>query len=258
MTLIDKLLATGGTTLLDVAPLVAVLVFYQLAILRRRLVNPRRVLLGLVYVIVGLTFFLVGLEEALFPLGKSMAGQLSEPAVHAPSPGAWRDFGLIYAFAATIGFALTLAEPALIAVALKAETVSGGAIPSFGLRVAVALGVAIGVTVGCLRIILGAPIPLVVLGAYAIIAFQTFTAPRLILSLAYDVGIVTTSTVTVPVVTALGLGLAASVPGRSPLLDGFGLIAFASLFPIMTVMAYAWLARYRGGGRAGGKRRGEP
>ena len=258
MALIESLLATGGTTLLDVTPLVAVLVFYQRVVLRRRLVNPRRVLLGLLYVVVGLTFFLVGLEEALFPLGKSMAGQLAEPAVLARAPGGWRDFGLIYAFAATIGFALTLAEPALIAVALKAETVSGGAIPSFGLRVAVALGVAIGVTVGCLRIILGVPIPLVVLAAYAVIAFQTFTAPKLILSLAYDVGIVTTSTVTVPVVTALGLGLAGRVPGRDPLVDGFGLIAFASLFPIMTVMAYAWLAQHWGAERRAGKRREEP
>lgn len=260
MRLIDRLLDTALATIWDILPLVAILLLFQLAVLRWRPANPRRVALGVVYVFLGLTLFIVGLEEALFPIGRTMARQLSAPEFLGldAAMGGWRDYAWTYAFAAAIGFATTVAEPALIAVALKASEISGGAIPSFGLRVAVALGVALGVCVGCLRIVTGTPLALYIVVGYVVVLLQTLTAPKLIVSLAFDSGGVTTSTVTVPVVTALGLGLAASVPGRNPLVDGFGLIAFASLFPIMTVMAYAWLAEHWGGRRRGGKRRGEP
>ena len=158
----------------------------------------------------------------------------------------------MYVFAAAVGFATTVAEPSLIAVALKAEEVSGGAVRSWGLRLAVAVGVAVGVSLGCFRIVTGTPLPWYIIAAYAVVIVQTFRSNKTIVPLAYDSGGVTTSTVTVPVVAALGLGLAASIPGRNPLIDGFGLIAFASVFPIMSVLAYAiaasWWNRRRGPG----------
>ena len=148
---------------------------------------------------------------------------------------------------AAIGFATTIAEPSLIAVAIKAREVSGSAISNWGLRIAVALGVAISLAVGTFRIVTGTPLYLFMIVGYVIVIVQTFFAPRLIVPLAYDSGGVTTSTVTVPLVTALGLGLASTVPGRSALLDGFGLIALASLFPMITVMAYAQIGAWRSG-----------
>jgi hypothetical protein len=231
----------------DVLPIVAVLLAFQLLVLRRPVPNPRRVALGLVYVLAGLTLFLDGLEEALFPLGRLMAEQLTAPsfigvvddAVH------WQDYAWVYAFGAAIGFATTIAEPALLAVAVKAEQVSGGTITSSGLRIAVALGVAIGIALGTFRIVTGTPLHWYIIAGYVVVVLQTTRAPREIVPLAYDSGGVTTSTVTVPLVAALGLGLAGTIPGRSQLIDGFGLIAFASLFPMMTVMGYAQLGEIR-------------
>ena len=238
-------------TALDVAPIVVVLVAFQAVVLRQRLANPRRLLAGALCVLVGLTLFLIGLEEALFPIGETMARQLTAP--DALGVGAlaatWRDYALVYAFAAAIGFATTMAEPSLIAVALKAEEVSGGSVAAFGLRVAVASGVALGVALGCLRIVTGTPLPWYIIAAYVVVIAQTHFARRDIVPLAYDSGGVTTSTVTVPVVAALGLGLAANVPGRSALIDGFGLIAFASVFPIMSVFGYAAGASWWSGRR---------
>ena len=245
--------ATLFSTVIDVAPIAAVLVFFQVAVLRRRLPNLRGIVSGFVFVLLGLALFLIGLEEALFPVGETMARQLTSPETIGADRVAdgvdWDDYWLVYAFAAAIGFATTVAEPSLIAVALKAEQVSGGAVRAWGLRIAVALGVALGVSLGCFRIVTGTPLPWYIIAAYVIVIVQTFRSSRTIVPLAYDSGGVTTSTVTVPVVAALGLGLAASVPGRSPLIDGFGLIAFASVFPIMTVLGYSmaasWLNRLR-------------
>lgn len=233
------------STLFDVAPILATLAVFQTLALRRRPPRPGRILAGFGLALIGLTLFMVGLEEALFPLGETMARQLTA----AETVGAerladgvhWHDYLIVYAFAAAIGFAATIAEPALIAVALEAHRVSGGAIHPWGLRVAVALGVGFGVALGCLRIVTGTPLPWYVIGAYAVALLQTWRARRSVVPLAYDSGGVTTSTVTVPVVAALGLGLAAAVPGRSPLVDGFGLIAFASVFPIIAVLGYASL-----------------
>ena len=253
------LAATAFSTALDVAPIVAILVVFQVAVLRRKPPNLRRIVAGFVLVLLGLTLFLIGLEEALFPIGETMARQLTAPQTIGEASLAdgvhWHDYLLVYAFAAAIGFATTVAEPSLIAVALKAEEVSGGAVGAWGLRIAVAIGVAAGVALGCLRIVTGTPLPWYIVAAYVVVIVQTFRSSRMIVPLAYDSGGVTTSTVTVPVVAALGLGLAASVPGRSPLIDGFGLIAFASVFPIMSVLGYSmaatWLSRRRGGERAG-------
>jgi hypothetical protein len=236
------------TTVLDVLPILLVLAFFQLAVLRRRIPNLRRVLIGSLYVVAGLALFLVGLEEALFPLGRTMAQQLTDPAFIGggdPTGIGWEDYLWVYVFAAAIGFSTTIAEPALIAVALKAGEVSGGTIGAWGLRIAVAIGVALSIAVGAFRIVSGTPLYLFMILGYLVVVVQTIFAPRMIVPLAYDSGGVTTSTVTVPLVTALGLGLATTVPGRSPLLDGFGLIALASLFPMATVMTYAQLSEYR-------------
>ena len=177
-----------------------------------------------------------------------MATQLSDPAFLNQGGNletlTWADYYWVYIFAAAIGFSTTVAEPSLIAVAIKAEEISGGKISAWGLRAAVAIGVAIGVSLGAYRIVSGTPLPIYIMIGYIIVIIQTFFAAKTIIPLAYDSGGVTTSTVTVPVVAALGLGLASTVPGRSPLLDGFGLIAFASVFPIMSVLAYALLAEW--------------
>ena len=236
-----------GTTL-DVLPIVAVLVFFQVAVLRQRLRNLRRIVGGFVCVLLGLALFLIGLEDALFPIGETMARQLTTPeaiGVAGPAQATWADYWLVYAFAAAIGFATTIAEPSLIAVALKAQEVSGNAINAWGLRLAVAVGAAVGVSLGCFRIVTGTPLPWYIVAVYVVVIVQTFRSGRTIVPLAYDSGGVTTSTVTVPVVAALGLGLAASVPGRNPLIDGFGMIAFAAVFPIISVLGYAMAVDWR-------------
>lgn len=232
-------------TIRDVLPIIVILGFFQVAVLRQPIPNLKNVLTGFLMVIAGLSLFLVGLEQALFPIGEMMAIQLTDPEFIAPGstqPLTWTDYGWVYLFAATIGFSTTIAEPALIAVSLKAHEVSGGALDPWGLRIAVAIGVAFAVALGAFRIITGAPLALFMVFGYLIVIIQTVFASKTIVPLAYDSGGVTTSTVTVPLVTALGLGLATTVPGRSPLLDGFGLIALASLFPMITVMGYAQLA----------------
>jgi len=230
----------------DVFPILLILLGFQFLVIRKKVPNFKKVVIGFVYVLLGLTLFLVGLEQALFPLGETMAIQLSDPdflgAQGKPELLQWYDYYWVYIFAAAIGFSTTVAEPSLIAVAIKAEEISGGSIRAWGLRAAVAIGVAIGVSLGAYRIVSGTPLPIYIMFGYIIVIIQTFFAAKTIVPLAYDSGGVTTSTVTVPVVAALGLGLASTVPGRSPLLDGFGLIAFASVFPIMSVLAYALIA----------------
>lgn len=234
-------LATSfGTTLRDVAPIVLVLVVFQVLVLRQKLPRLKQIITGFVLVVIGLSLFLVGLNDALFPLGETMAAQLTASNVATTEAEVrWMDYMVVYAFAAAIGFATTIAEPPLIAVALKAESASGGAINAWGLRLAVAVGVAVGVSLGCFRIVTGTPLQWYIIVCYIIVMIQTLFASRTIMPLAYDSGGVTTSTVTVPVVAALGLGLASNIPGRSALIDGFGLIAFASVFPIMSVLSYS-------------------
>ncbi len=262
--LLETIGQTTVATLRDVTPIVAILFGFQWLVLRRRPPNLKRIATGFVYVLLGLTLFLVGLEEALFPLGETMAQQLAAQAMigaeSGAAPGAapgtgldWRDYVWVYVFAAAIGFATTVAEPALIAVSLKAQEVSGGALDARGLRMAVAVGVAVGVALGAFRIVSGTPLQYYIIIGYLVVMIQTWKTAKAVVPLAYDSGGVTTSTVTVPVVTALGLGLASTIPGRSPLIDGFGLIAFASLVPIMSVMGYAMLTdwwRRRSGARS--------
>lgn len=244
-----RLVAALGSTVRDVVPIVMVIAFFQLVVLRRRVADPVRLLLGLAAVIAGLAIFFVGLDVGLFPLGRTMARQLSDPTFLAEGQGPleldWTAYWTTYLFAFCLGFSTTIAEPALISVAVKAGTVSAGSISPLGLRIAVALGAGTGVALGVVRICVGIPLPVFMIAGYVLIVVQTFMAPRAIVPLAYDSGGVTTSTVTVPMVAALGLGLAEQLPGRSPLTDGFGLIASTALFPMLTVMGYAQLAEWR-------------
>lgn len=236
-------------TIDDVLPIIGILLGAQVLVLRRTIPHLPQVLLGFVFVLIGLAFFVEGLDRALFPLGEAMAQQLTDPGFlgierSADATPDWREYYWVYLFAAAIGFATTIAEPSLIAVAIKANQVSAGSIGIWGLRIAVAIGVAVGISLGALRIVTGTPLQYYIITGYVFVVIQTLFAPKTIIALAYDSGGVTTSTVTVPLVAALGLGLSSSIPGRSPLLDGFGLIAFASLFPMMSVMAYAQLSKW--------------
>ncbi len=250
--MLHNLLQTFWATITDVLPIALIIIGFQAFVIRRPIANIGRVAFGFLYVLVGLAFFLQGLEMALFPIGKLMAQQLTAPefisgiekSSEALKEVDWSQYHWVYVFALAIGFSTTIAEPSLLAVALKANQVSGGVIGVWGLRIAVAVGVAVGIALGSYRIITGTPLHWYIIAGYAIVILQTLVAPRMIIPLAYDSGGVTTSTVTVPIVAALGLGLASNVPGRNPVFDGFGLIAFASLFPIISVMAYAQISAW--------------
>ncbi|MGD8440173.1 MAG: DUF1538 domain-containing protein [Holophagae bacterium] len=245
----------------DVLAVSALLIGFQYLVLRQPIPHFRRLVGGLVFVVVGLAFFLIGLELALFPVGELMARQLTSPefvfgTTAAPTSPPWWEYWWVYLFGAAIGFATTLAEPALIAVATKANQASRGTIRPWGLRLVVAVGVAVGIALGTFRIVTGGSLVLFIGVGYLIVVIQTAFSPKSIIPLAYDSGGVTTSTVTVPLVTALGLGLASTIPGRNPAIDGFGLIALASLFPMITVMSYAkaaalWARRPRNAARKG-------
>lgn len=250
MQIIQDLFTLLFETFFDFLPIVIIIFGFQFLVIRKRVKDLKKVLIGMLYVLIGITFFLLGLEQALFPIGRSMAEQLTNPeflqSVRITAGELqWQDYYWVYIFAFAIGAGSTIAEPALIAVAMKANEVSGGAIGVWGLRIAVAIGMAFGLALGSYRIVIGAPMHYFIITGYVIVVIQTFFSPKLIVPLAYDSGGVTTSTVTVPLVAALGLGLAETVPGRSPLIDGFGLIAFACLFPIISVMAYAQLSAYK-------------
>ncbi|MFZ1694208.1 MAG: DUF1538 domain-containing protein [Flavobacteriales bacterium] len=230
------------STLGDVAPIAVLIVFFQMVVLRQPIPKLKRVLIGSMYVVVGLSFFLIGLEKALFPLGNLMAAQLADPAfvgVDPEAPVDWTAYHWIYLFALMTGFATAIAEPSLIAVAFKAGEVSAGTIAPKGLRIAVAVGVGLALALGAFRIITGTPLHWYIMAGYAVVIVQTIFAPKPIIALAYDSGGVATSTVTVPIVVALGLGLSSAIPGRNPMLDGFGMIAIACMFPIIAVLAYA-------------------
>lgn len=253
MSIINELLAVTLSTVTDVLPIATIIFGFQFIVIRKKPAHLSQILAGFVWVLVGLSLFLLGLEWCLFPLGRLMAEQLTDPVfIHGAQAAValteaidWRDYYWVYAFAFCIGFSTTIAEPSLMAVAIKANEVSGGAIGVWGLRISVAIGVAVGISLGCYRIVVGDPIHWYIIGGYVVVVLQTTQAPKLIIPLAYDSGGVTTSTVTVPLVAALGLGLSETVPGRNPLIDGFGLIAFASLFPIISVMAYAQLSAFK-------------
>ncbi|WP_187648512.1 DUF1538 domain-containing protein [Nitrosophilus labii] len=219
----------------DILPIIAVILFFQYGVIKRALPHLRKISFGIILVVMGLYAFILGLEIGLFPIGETLAFQLTS----------MKQIFLIYLFAFLIGFSTTMAEPALLAIAIKAQEVSDERINSTILRVFVALGVAIGIALGAYRIVSGGEIHYYIIAGYIIVIIMTYFAPRYIIPIAYDSGGVTTSTVTVPLVAALGLGLAQNLEGRDPLIDGFGLIAFASLFPMITVMSYGIYAELK-------------
>ena len=216
----------------DVIPILGIIFFFQYVVLKKPIKDLKTVMVGFGLVIVGLYAFIVGLEMGLFSLGETMAYQLTRGDNHF----------IIYAFGFAIGFATTMAEPALTAIAKKAKEISDGKINDFALRMFVAFGVAFGIALGSFRIVDGGHIVYYIIAGYLAVITLTVIAPKYIIGIAYDSGGVTTSTVTVPLVAALGLGLATNIDGRDPLVDGFGLIAFASLFPMITVMLYGVIA----------------
>ncbi|MFA0031720.1 DUF1538 family protein [Vibrio sp. 10N.261.49.A12] len=239
MTAVLALFRSMLGSLRDLLPIVVVIAFFQLAVLQEPLPHLLSILTGLVLVVFGLTFFIFGLEMGLFPIGESMAQAFARKG-----SVFWL---LIFAFC--LGFGTTIAEPALTAVAAEAAEVAaeGGVIPNTldemeqyanGLRFTVALSVGIAILLGVLRILKGWPIQYMIIGGYIGVVVLTAFAPENIIGIAYDSGGVTTSTITVPLVTALGVGLASAIKGRNPMIDGFGLIAFASLLPMMFVMVY--------------------
>ena len=223
----------------DLLPIVLVIAFFQIFVLKQALPQMGEVLFGVLLVVAGLTLFVQGLEMGLFPIGEVMAHALARKG----------SLFWLLSFAFALGFSTTVAEPALIAVAWEAAEIAGqgGLIdPSqdslkqyaFGLRMSVAFSVGLAILIGVMRIIRGWPVHYLIIGGYVIVMLMTIIAPKEIIGIAYDAGGVTTSTITVPLVAALGVGLASSIKGRSPLVDGFGLIAFASLLPMMFVMGY--------------------
>ena len=239
---LKKLLASMLGSLRDLLPIILVILFFQFLVLQQPLPNIGQILIGVLFVVLGLTFFIHGLEQGLFPIGESMASALARKG----------SLFWLVVFAFALGFGTTVAEPALIAVAAEAATVAaeGGMIDSTesarksyasGLRYTVAFSVGLAIVIGVIRILKGWPVQWLIIGGYVVVVIMTMFAPREIIGIAYDSGGVTTSTITVPLVTALGVGLASSIRGRNPMIDGFGLIAFASLTPMIFVMAYGML-----------------
>jgi len=237
--IIKTILIKIKSSFTDLLPIILVIAFFQTVVLRQPLPQMGEVLFGALLVVTGLTLFVQGLEMGLFPIGESMAHALARKG----------SLFWLLCFAFSLGFSTTVAEPALIAVAWEAAEIAsqGGLINTtpeslkgyaFGLRMAVAFSVGLAILIGVLRILRGWPIHYLIITGYVLVMLMTMIAPKEIIGIAYDAGGVTTSTITVPLVAALGVGLASSIRGRSPLVDGFGLIAFASLLPMIFVMGY--------------------
>ena len=229
-------------SLRDLLPIILVIGFFQFAVLQQPIPNFGEIAVGILFVVIGLTLFVQGLNMGLFPIGESMAYAFASKG----------NIFWLLCFAFALGFGTTIAEPALIAVAAEAATVAanGGMIASDefalksyaqGLRYTVAISVGVAIVIGVFRIVMGWPIQYLIVIGYLGVVVMTIFAPKEIIGIAYDSGGVTTSTITVPLVTALGVGLASSIKGRNPMTDGFGLIAFASLTPMIFVMGYGML-----------------
>jgi len=223
----------------DLLPIILVVVFFQTAVIRQPFPQIGEVIFGILFVVIGLMLFIEGLELGLFPIGEAMADALAKKG----------SLFWLMLFSFLLGFSTTIAEPALIAVAKEASVISSSAgliennqetmdTYAMGLRLTVAFSVGLAIVIGVLRILKGWPLHYLIIGGYVLVMLMTMIAPKEIIGLAYDAGGVTTSTITVPLVTALGVGLATVIKGRSPLIDGFGLIAFASLLPMIFVMSY--------------------
>ena len=238
--LVGRVAGKLGASFLDLLPIVAVVSFFQIVVLRQPFPNLPEILVGLVFVLLGLMLFIEGLELGLFPIGENLSYALVQKG---------SVFWLLL-FSFLLGFSTTIAEPTLIAVAneagkisVQSDLIDPKVVSNYvlGLRLSVAISVGLAILIGIWRIIKGWPIYYLIIGGYIIVIAMTFFAPKEIIGIAYDAGGVTTSTITVPLVTALGVGLATTIEGRSPLTDGFGLIAFASLLPMIFVMGYGMI-----------------
>ena len=232
------LLALGGSCR-DLMPIVLVVAIFQTMVLKQPLPDVVNILIGMMLVVIGLTLFVYGLELGLFPIGETLATAFARQAALKPL--------LLFSF--LLGFGTTVAEPALIAVAAEAAAIAAGddmiqdkvdaqATYALQLRMVVAISVGCAILLGIIRILKGWPLHLMIIAGYLLVMALTMIAPKEIIGIAYDSGGVTTSTITVPLVTALGVGLANSIKGRNPMLDGFGLIAFASLLPVQFVLLF--------------------
>ncbi len=230
------------SSFIDLLPIIVVVLVFQLFIIKQPIPDVANMIFGILLVVLGLSFFIIGLEKSLFPLGESMAFDFARKG----------SLFWLLVFAFSLGFGTTVAEPSLIAVADEAANIAaeGGMIQNtedarnsyaLGLRLTVALSVGFAIFIGVIRIIKGWPLHYLIISGYCGVIVMTFLAPPEIIGIAYDSGGVTTSTITVPLVTALGVGLASAIRGRNPMLDGFGLIAFASLTPMIFVMAYGMI-----------------
>ena len=240
LTIIYKINHKLKSSFFDLLPIIVIVSFFQIVVLQQPFPDLFDTLIGLIFVVVGLMLFIEGLEIGLFPLGENLSFTLAKKG---------SVFWLL-TFSFLLGFSTTIAEPALIAVAKEAATIAANADllkPEYmdnyalGLRLSVAVSVGLAILIGIWRIIKGWPIYYLIVGGYVLVIVMTYFAPDEIIGIAYDAGGVTTSTITVPLVTALGVGLATVIQGRSPLTDGFGLIAFASLLPMIFVMGYGML-----------------
>jgi hypothetical protein len=238
--LVNNVLGKLKSSVFDLLPIIVVVSFFQLVVLRQPFPDLFDILVGLVFVVLGLMLFIEGLEIGLFPIGENLSYALAKKG----------SLFWLLSFSFLLGFSTTIAEPALIAISREAAeiAVESGLITSeievsyaFGLRLTVALSVGLAILIGIWRIIKGWPVYYLIIGGYVIVIAMTIFAPEEIIGIAYDAGGVTTSTITVPLVTALGVGLATVIQGRSPLTDGFGLIAFASLLPMIFVMGYGMI-----------------
>lgn len=242
--MLDVLVSATTDTLRDILPVALVIAAFQAWALRERPAQLRTILVGLAFLVVGLIMFRFGIHESLLPIGATMAAQLAEPGfVGADAP--WYSYGWLLAFAAAIGFSATLIEPTLTAIADRARAVSGGTLHAWEFRLVVAVGVAIGMLIGTLRIVIGVPLPYVFLAMTAIVGLLAFAAPKTLVALAFDSGGVATSVVIVPLIAAFSLSIARSIPGRDPLTDGFGLIMLVFLMPMVTVLGLSILASIR-------------
>ncbi len=232
--MLNSLIKMLSESVKDLLPLIGVLILFQLFVLRLPIPNIKNIVMGTLYAVIGLFLIIRGMNIGLFPLGESMG-------INFAQKGSIFWTGL---FAFSLGYATTIAEPALIVISLKSEDISQGVITSWQLRNTVAIGVAIGITYGVIRIIFNISLSWSLIVGYLIICLLTYFSPDYIRGLAYDCGGVTTSTITVPLVAALGIGVASSIAGRDPIVDGFGLIAFASLSPIMSVLTFGIITKY--------------
>ncbi|MBN1239885.1 MAG: DUF1538 domain-containing protein [Gammaproteobacteria bacterium] len=239
MELVLALANQAVATVTDIVPIAVLFAIFQVFVLREGIAQLDRILIGILYVAIGLTLFRVGLAISLVPIGESMAAQLVESAVQRGQRAGWLAYVPLVSFAAAIGFTASLIEPTLIAVAERVRDLSGGTLRPWSLRLAVAVGIAAGLAVGTVRIVTGVPLSVVLSAFIVLVAVLALTAPKLIVPLALDSGGMATSAVTVPLIASFGIAAAESLPGRSALADGFGLIMLALLGPAAALLLFA-------------------